>query len=101
MSHNPEIRFEVCLLIFLKVALSQNSFHPHVQLVLQNCNHLDNNENITILELLQRISNHFQRIVSTHTSSVVAYSDLIINLYDYFVSKAGLLVIKLSKTTNV
>ena len=47
-------------------------------------NHLNNNKNIPLLEVLPWISNHFQWIVSTHTSTLVAYSGFTVNLYHYF-----------------
>ena len=64
-------------------------------------NHLNNNENVPLLEVSPPISSHFQRIASTRTLAVVAYSDFTVNLYNYFPSKAGLFLIKLSLTTNL
>ena len=68
---------------------------------LLQANHLNNNENVPSLEVSPPISSHFQRIASTRTSAVVAYSDFTVNLYNYFLSKAGLFLTKLSLTTNL
>ena len=64
-------------------------------------NHLNNNENLPSLEVSPPISSNFQRIASTCTSAIVAYSDFTVNLYNYFLSKAGLFLTKISLTTNL
>jgi len=64
-------------------------------------NHLNNNENLPPLEVSPPISSHFQQVASTRTSAVVAYSDFTVSLYNYFLSKAGLFLTKLSLTTNL
>ena len=68
---------------------------------LLQANHLNNNENLPSLEVSPPISSNFQRIASTCTSAIVAYSDFTVNLYNYFLSKARLFLTKISLTTNL
>jgi len=68
---------------------------------LLQANHLNNNENVPSLEVSPPISSNFQRIASTCTSAIVAYSNFTVNLYNYFLSKAGLFLTKISLTTNL
>ena len=42
---------------------------------------------VPLLEVLPRTSSHFQQLVSTYTSTVVAYSDFNVNFYDYLVKQ--------------
>ena len=68
---------------------------------LLQANHLNSNENVPSLEVSPPIFSHFQQIASTRTSAIVAYSDFTVNLYNYFLSKAGLFLTKLNLTTNL